>query len=268
MRRLPLFLIATSIALAPTLEAQGAPVRARLGAPNNRWTAAEMELGPGDSLDLRMPRGAMVVRVARGDVSIERRTGFDRRTGAIRGAMIGGLVGVATPFLIPDMRESGWGAVFSLIFGAIGVGGGALVGTAVAPAQWEPYSLASGECAVYRLAPGTVTKLRTADGATREGTVVRHEAASIAIQSAGQASPTRVETAGASVELTGAKNRKKGALIWGAAGLGLGAVGAATDPEIGSGEAAGAIIGNALFFGAIGAWVGTSGNTRLPLPCR
>lgn len=267
MRRM-LVLCCSSIVVTSVLGAQAAPVRARLGAPNNRWTPAEMELGPGDSLDLRMRGGAAVLRAARGEVSIERRVGFDRRTGGLRGAMIGGLVGVAIPLLIPEMRESGWGPVFSVIFGAVGVGGGALVGTAFAPASWEPYSVARDGCAVYRFAPGSVVKIRAADGSQRSGTVVRHEAEAIAIQSAGSAAPTALQTSGASAELAVGKNRRKGALVWGAAGAGLGIVGAATDPEADGSTAVAAVLGNALFFGGIGALVGTSGNTRVPLPCR
>lgn len=268
MRRLLVLSFAIFLAVTPALEAQGAPVRARLGAANDRWSAAEMELGPGDSLDLRMPNGALTVRAARGDVSIERRIGFDRRTGVLRGAMLGGLVGVAIPLLIPEMRESGWGAVYSLIFGAIGTAGGAVVGAAVAPATWEPYSVAGGECAVYRFAPGSEAKVRSADGAVHSGAVVRHEAATLTLQVAGAAAPTPIATSGASVEIRGGKNRRKGALVWGAAGAGLGIVGAATDPSIGSGEAAGAIVGNAILFAGVGALVGTSGGTRVPLPCR
>lgn len=216
-----------------------------------------------DSFELAMGNGAVHLRAARGALSVQRDLGFNRKKGAAVGAaIIGG--GMATWFLV----ESGGEAVAAPEF-YIFVGGfaamGALTAALLTPRRWESLSSAR-ECPAYRIMPGSKLTLHTADGRDVRGRVVEHRVDSIAIVADSATEAVWVSSVGARAQLSMARSRLSGALVWGGVGaLVIGALYAASPPDQREGGLAG-ILGLAQYPALIGAIRGGRPIPPSPLP--
>lgn len=255
-----LFRLAVFLAPLPSLSAQSLDVRTRL-APNAPWIEATLHEAAGDSFDLRLKTGALTLRSTNGGLTVQRNSGFTRKQGAKVGALIGGGLSASMVLL------GGSDALVEPVSWAI-IGGytvfGALLGAALTQPRWETLSLSSS-CPAYRLAGGSLLTVRTASGRELSGRVVEHRRDSLALAVDTTAEATWIRSAGMSVRLP-VRDRKKGALLWGAVGAAaFGALYLASPPDQRSGGLEGTfIVGQ--YAAIIGFIVGKKTTVYAPLP--
>jgi hypothetical protein len=267
----------------PALRA-GEAVRVHLtGAPSDRPVRGRVQAAGPDSVSVTLAGSGVTVRARADALPLERAAGRARARGAAIGALVGAS-SLSLTFLIGTRGEELGLGVLLLPLLAIGGGvTGAGVGALAAPVRWAPVQGAplpaaarppapAGDappaCPAWRLAPGSRVTLRTPASAPA-GVVLRDEGDTIWLApDATPADSVRLATGSASVEVRGPRTRTRPALIGAGAGLLLGVVGAATDPDAGPGDGLAIGVGNALLGAGAGALLGHRRPIRLALGCR
>ena len=224
-----LLLLAPSFAESQAAVLAGTRIRAQLAGPSGPWAYGVVTETSADSLTMQLANQRTVVRLRTSDVTVQRSDGRNRVRGALSGAAIGGLATIALMASTPEFRGDGLEMMLYFVIPPVGAALGASVGAATASERWTPVSNGTLPCGGWR----------TVDG-----------------PSLGQPIATK-----------GARNRKRGALIWGSVLGGIGLVGGLTDSQLPRGDVPSVVIGNAVIGAVIGAAFGPREKLAIPASC-
>lgn len=256
--------IAVVVVCASSLAAQPLAVRTRLGASDTPWMRAALTPAPADSFDIALGRDGLVLRTAPGALDVQRDRGFNRKKGALVGALIVGGAFAAAAISEGGLETLGngefyvWESGFAL--------GGALYGALLTPRSWETYSVRSAPCGGYRFAPGSTVALRMADGRRLSGAVGAHAVDSLLLTLSAETAPQWIPTRGATLDFPTTRNRRRGALLWGAGGALLGGLAYAFGPKNQREESLNAAIALGGWGAVAGALIGTKREQAVQLP--
>ena len=262
-----------TLANAAPLRAQrtmavGDTVRVRLTPASDGVRRARIDDMTADSITLTLDGADVRLRARRGELPLERALGRQRARGAMIGAITGASAMALTFLAGTRGEELGLGA---LIVPIVAIGGGvagAGIGAAAAPVRWVPVEATSTPCPAWRIAPGSIVAVRTGDGLQR-GRVAADDGSFMTLQSPETPSTTlTIRTDSATLDLPGGRARARSALIGAGAGLLLGVIGSATDPDVSAGSGVAITLGNAAAGAGIGALLGPRRQSRIGLSCR
>jgi hypothetical protein len=253
---------------AQTTLVRGESVRAQLTSASDAKWRARVDALTDDSITLTLEGTDTRVRARHGALPIERALGRQRTRGAVIGALTGASAMALTFLAGTRDEELGLGALIVPIVALGGGVAGAGLGAMAAPVRWVAVDATAVACPSWRVVPGSLVTLHTPTG-PRAGRIASHDDSEIAIQSSAPSAVTeRISTATVTLEVTGGRARGPAAWIGAGAGLLLGAIGSATDPDVGAGEGVAITLGNVAIGAGVGALFGPRRQARVPVTCR